>query len=102
MVKQIGSLVKRLKPFDPSVTESTTNFAEDNERLAKRYESLMKIKADETFFALKMKGMDLLKEFGLLKEEAEGINHMQTESEVFDFILNKLKLRIKDYKSREK
>lgn len=27
MVKQIGSLVKRLKPFDPSVTESTTNFA---------------------------------------------------------------------------
>lgn len=40
----------------------------------------MKIKADETFFALKMKGIDLLKEFGLLKEEAEGINHMQTES----------------------
>lgn len=36
------------------------------------------------------------------EEEAEGIKNMKDESEVFDFILSKLKLCIKDYRSKER
>ena len=63
---------------------------------------MLRIKNEEAFFQLKVKGINLLQEFGVTKEESEGMNHLHNESEVFEYIINKLKLRIKDYRSKEK
>lgn len=46
--------------------------------------------------------MNLLEEFDLTKEDTEGMNQIDSEHGVFEFMINKLKIKIKEYKNKSR
>jgi hypothetical protein len=43
-----------------------------------------------------------LAEFQVDKADINGINYLESENEIFEFLMSKLKLKLKDIKNREK
>jgi len=61
-------LVSRLRTYEPGTLDTDLATVEDNEKKIQRLESLLRIKNEEAFFRLKIKGTNLLHEFGLGEE----------------------------------
>jgi hypothetical protein len=68
---------------------------DDNEKKIKRLENLLRIKNEEVLFKIKI-------EFQVDKADINGINYLESENEIFEFLMSKLKLKLKDIKNREK
>jgi hypothetical protein len=63
---------------------------------------LLRIKNEEVLFKIKIQAANLLAEFQVDKADINGINYLESENEIFEFLMNKLKLKLKDIKNREK
>lgn len=61
-------LVSRLRTYEPSMVEAELATVEDSEKKIQRLESFLRIKNEEAFFRLKIKGTNLLHEFGVSEE----------------------------------
>jgi hypothetical protein len=75
---------------------------DDNEKKIKRLENLLRIKNEEVLFKIKIQAANLLAEFQVDKADINGINYLESENEIFEFLMSKLKLKLKDIKNREK
>lgn len=75
---------------------------DDNEKKIKRLENLLRIKNEEVLFKIKIQAANLLAEFQVDKADINGINYLESENEIFEFLMNKLKLKLKDIKNRER
>ena len=62
---------------------------------------MFKIKNEEIFFKIKLQIIGLLQEFQVSKEEISGINEVNSESALFSFMVRKLKIKLKDFRSKE-
>jgi hypothetical protein len=62
----------------------------------------LRIKNEEVLFKIKIQAANLLAEFQVDKADINGINYLESENEIFEFLMNKLKLKLKDIKNREK
>ena len=47
-----------------------------------------------------MKAMSLLEEFNVERADIEGIHHIDTEGAVFEFMLSKLKGKVKEIRAK--
>jgi hypothetical protein len=63
-----------------------------------RLENLLRIKKEEVFFKVRMQAVALLGEFGVGKEE---LGEVGGEDELFSLMARLLKLRLRDFRSRE-
>lgn len=62
---------------------------------------MFKIKNEEIFFKIKLQIIGLLQEFQISKEDIAGINEVNSESALFSFMVRKLKIKLKDFRSKE-
>ena len=95
---KVVHLLEKLKLYEPQAArelELPFNSFTEAEKDLKRLENLLKIKNEEHFFSLKAKATGLLEEFCVERSEIEGMNQVTTETGVFDFMLGKLKLKVK-------
>ena len=71
-----------------------------SDRKTEQLESLMKIKNHEIFFKIKLQIISLLQEFQIPKAEIDGIKEISNESALFSWMVRKLKIKIKDIRSK--
>lgn len=103
--EKLVSFIEKLRMYEPNVgieSDVPLNSIEESEKKIKKLESIIKIRNEETFFRLKLKAVNLLEEFELTKEDTEGMNQIDSEHAVFEYMINKLKIKIKEYKSKSK
>lgn len=60
LASRMSHLVSRLRTYEPGTVDTDLASVEDNEKKIQRLESLLRIKNEEAFFRLKIKGTNLL------------------------------------------
>lgn len=98
-----ANLLEKLRGFvsNEELQEETRNLQEFSSKKSERFENLLKIKQEETFFRIKLQIIGLLQEFQVCKEDLSGIHEITSESALFNFLVKKLKSKLRDWRSRE-
>lgn len=103
MTNKVNHLHNKLKMHMPEAEIGTEiPIADDNEKKIKRLENLLRIKNEEVLFKIKIQAANLLAEFQVDKADINGINYLESENDIFEFLMNKLKLKLKDIRNKER
>lgn len=101
MVIKASHLQNKLKMYVPEEEIGMdVPASDDTEKKIKRLENLLRIKNEEVLFKIKIQAANLLAEFQVDKADVNGINYLESENEIFEFLMTKLKTKLKEMKGR--
>lgn len=94
---RIKVLEKNLLVYEPSGIKDDR--FEEPYKSVQRMESYLHIKNDESLFRAKMRACSLFEEFNIATSEIEMINMKNSEAQVLEHVLNRLKPVAAEYRS---